>query len=55
MPVRFDAMIAKVRAALTPAGLAEARTRIGPRALPLGRAQGGNSGDTGIILNNRGA
>jgi gamma-glutamyltranspeptidase/glutathione hydrolase len=41
-----DAMMAKVRHALSPEGLAEARARITDRALPLGRAQGGNSGDT---------
>lgn len=41
-----DAMMEKVRRALTPAGLAETRARITDRALPLGRAVGGNSGDT---------
>ena len=41
-----DAMMEKVRRALTPAGLAETRARITERALPLGRAVGGNSGDT---------
>jgi gamma-glutamyltranspeptidase/glutathione hydrolase len=44
-----DAMMAKLRTALAPAGLAEARARIGARALPLGRAQGGNSGDTSYM------
>lgn len=41
-----DAMMEKVRRALTPAGLAETRARITDRALPLGRPVGGNSGDT---------
>ncbi len=41
-----DAMMEKVRRALSPDGLAEARARITDRALPLGRAVGGNSGDT---------
>lgn len=41
-----DSMMEKVRLALSPAGLAEARARITDRALPLGRAVGGNSGDT---------
>jgi gamma-glutamyltranspeptidase/glutathione hydrolase len=41
-----DAMMERVHRALAPAGLAEARARITDRALPLGRAMGGNSGDT---------
>ena len=41
-----DAMMEKVRRTLSPEGLAEARARITDRALPLGRAVGGNAGDT---------
>lgn len=44
-----DAMMDRVRAALTPAGLAEARARIGERALSLGRLAGPNSGDTSYV------
>jgi gamma-glutamyltranspeptidase/glutathione hydrolase len=44
-----DAMMERVRATLAPAGIADARARIGERALPLGRAQGGNSGDTSYM------
>ena len=41
-----EAMLEQVRQALTPQGLDEARGRITPRALPLGRAVAGCSGDT---------
>jgi len=41
-----EAMLEQVRQALTPQGLDEARGRITQRALPLGRAVAGCSGDT---------
>jgi gamma-glutamyltranspeptidase/glutathione hydrolase len=44
-----EAMMEKVHRALSPAGLAEMRSRIGERALPLGRPTGGISGDTSYV------
>jgi gamma-glutamyltranspeptidase/glutathione hydrolase len=43
------AMLEQLRQQLSPQGLAAARGRIGERARPAGRPQGGNSGDTSYV------